>query len=424
MQHNRKMIRNCEVVSYSGAMQQRLSWESLCAHKDFYEIFVVLQGIGIRIIWDTTRVKRSDAWGIGIRHSISGALLWGIGIRIIWDTTRVKRSDAWGIIMRVNFLVEGMGIAKGGGIFSSAAKLAGCLRKKGVDVEINGSGYDYDIIHSHTPLLFSLLKLRKSKRRGIKVITHAHTTAEDAKGSWTLTEYDSVLNAAGRYLTFFYNHADLVLTPSGWTKETLRRRNVTRPIRVISNGVDTRIFRYSNAGRRRFRHEYGIGSRDTVVYCAGFVYIRKGIETFAEVARRFPDARFLWIGKRYPSLFVGFSKIPRVLDRIPDNMQLLGYVDGIVDAHCGSDVLLFPSYVENQGITVLEAMACKRPAVVRDLPSYKSWGFAHEKDCMMASSPDEFAESLSGVLEDKRLRKRLERSGLKHKYPGAFSTVF
>ncbi|MBI2971371.1 MAG: glycosyltransferase [Candidatus Aenigmarchaeota archaeon] len=317
-------------------------------------------------------------------------------------------------MVRVNFIVEGMGLARGSGVYSAASRLASFLRDEGVDVDINGRGYTYDIMHSHTPLLFSLMKLRKAKKHGVKIITHAHTTAEDAKGSWTLTESDSVLNMVGKYLTFFYNNADLVLTPSQWTKETLMKRHVVKPIRVISNGIDREIFRFSRAGRKQFRDHYGITGTETVVYCVGLIYIRKGIEQFVEVARRFPGVRFVWIGKRYPSFFIGFSKIAKILNGMPDNVHLLGYVDDIVAAHSGCDALFFPSYVENQGITVLEALACGRPVVVRDLPSYRSWGFVHGQDCMMGSSVDNFTVHIENVIRDAKLRSRLARNGSRH----------
>ena len=316
--------------------------------------------------------------------------------------------------MRINFIIEGAGLAKGNGICSAATRLASFLRKDGIKVDINGSGYNYDIVHSHTPMFFTLAKFMEARNRGIKIVAHAHTTAEDVKGSWSFTESKYFLDTIAKYLTFFYNNADLILAPSGWTAEMLKKRHVKPPIKVISNGVDRKIFKFSEARRKRFRDQYGFGKNDKVVYCVGIVYLRKGIETFIKVAERFPEVKFIWIGHKYPSALIGHSKITKILETAPPNVKMLGFVDNIVDAHCGSDILLFPSYAENQGIAVLEAMSCGRPAIVRNLPSYRSWGLTNGENSLISFSEQDFSKNLSAVLEDTRLREKLSENGKKY----------
>ena len=58
-----------------------------------------------------------------------------------------------------------------------------------------------------------------------------------------------------------------------------------------------------------------------------FIFKRKGIEDFVEVARRMPDVRFIWLGS------INKWIIPRKIRRIvekdhPSNVEFPGYFQG------------------------------------------------------------------------------------------------
>ena len=91
----------------------------------------------------------------------------------------------------------------------------------------------------------------------------------------------------------FYNLADLIITPSVWTKKTLLNRGVKIPTRVLSNGIDFERFNFNEERRKRFREKYNISNGDKVVYQVGVMCVKKGIETVAPVARANPDVGLL-----------------------------------------------------------------------------------------------------------------------------------
>ncbi len=305
--------------------------------------------------------------------------------------------------MRVNILLD---VGSGSGINAAALRFKEELKERGIKVSLNDKGYDYDIFHFQRPTPLHFFKLLKAKKKGLKIVVHAHTTIEDMKGSFILTQNKKLMSSLGKYISFFYNKADIVLTPSSWSKSTLIKRGVTKPIEVLSNGVDLKKFKFCLKKRSKFREKYSVSDKDIVVYNVGYLFFRKGLETFRKVAEKLTELKFCWVGKGFPLILMNnMRKIYKVTHDLPPNLRFLGYVDDLVSVHCGGDILLFPSFAENQGVAILEAAACSRAMVVRDLPTY-DWAI-HKKNCFIAKNDKEFLEGVEYISKNKKLRDRI-----------------
>lgn len=299
--------------------------------------------------------------------------------------------------MKVKFLVTPVGLMMGN--IESARRLKGALMGQGVDVSDDPADEEFDVLHVHTPVPPSNIRIvRRARRRGVPIVMHAHTTAEDSEGTWTGST--ALSGVVGKYLTMFYNQGDLVLAPSTWTMERLRARGVTAPIKVLSNGVDLARFRPDQERRQRFRSRYGLPESAHVAYSIGVVCTKKGVEAFPAIAEALPDTTFVWVGRR--SMLYHPLKVARAMRRSPPNARFLHDVEDILDAHCGGDIFLTPSFAENQGMAVMEAMAVGRPVVARSLPSYKGL-LVDGKSALLCSSTDQFVSALERLRNDHEL---------------------
>jgi len=282
------------------------------------------------------------------------------------------------------------------------------IRNQRKALELNNVSYtgdlddDFDILHLNAIGVKSLYLAKRVKRKGKKVVLHAHVTADDFRNSYRFS--NSIAPFLRRYLTFYYNQADLVLCPSEYTKGILRGYGVKKPIIAISNGIDTDRFRFSEKMRKNFRDRFDLTG--IVPLSVGHLFIRKGIQTYVNVARKFSN-RFLWIGRRYKKLEE--SAVSRIVENAPENVTFINFIEDIVPAYCGTDIFFFPSLCENQGIVLLEAAACKRPILVRDLPVYENW-LKDDVNCLKAKTDDEFREKLKRLIEDKNLRDKLAKN--------------
>jgi 1,2-diacylglycerol-3-alpha-glucose alpha-1,2-glucosyltransferase len=260
-------------------------------------------------------------------------------------------------------------------------------------------GDDFDIVHLNIIGPRSLYIARRMRRKGRKVVLHAHVTADDFRNSYRFSNL--IAPFLRRYLTYYYNQADLILCPSEYTKGVLQGYGVKKPIIAISNGIDTNKFHYTGEMREDFRNEFHLDG--IVPLSVGHLFMRKGIQTYVNVARDFSNS-FLWIGRRYKKLEE--PAVSRIVENAPPNVTFINFIKDIVSAYCGSDVFFFPSYCENQGIVLLEAAACRRPILVRDLPVYENW-LEEDVNCLKAKTDDEFKEKLRNLMENESLRNKL-----------------
>ena len=269
------------------------------------------------------------------------------------------------------------------------------LRSAGVDVTMNEQD-DFDVIHLNTIFPVSPLTALKARRAGKKVVYYGHSTMEDFRNSFKLS--NQLAGIFKWWICQCYKTGDVIITPTEYSRKLLRSYGLTQPIYVLSNGVDTEFFSYTKERRHAFRDHYGIGHDEKVVVSVGHYIVRKGILDFIELARHLPDVRFFWFGYTDPRLLP--SEVTNAIRTAPENVVFPGYVaqEELRDAYCGADLFAFMSYEETEGIVVLEAMSCGTPTLVRDIPVYEEW-LQDGIDVLKATDMEGFIQKTRDVLE-------------------------
>lgn len=287
-----------------------------------------------------------------------------------------------------------------GGAFSSYRNQVKILTRLGIPFTEHWNE-TATILQCNSPWLFSLYHILKAKRRQMRSIVWAHSTAEDVAGFFRIKILErAAIFFLKPYFTYLYSLADTVLCPTPYTRRLLIAYGLPpEKLQVLSNGVDTDRFYADEAMRARARKEFGLTK--TTVGCVGIVIPRKGVDTFLRLASRRADVDFLWIGTRLNPLLV--KPLP---ENLPRNARFTGHITDIVEGFNALDIFLFPSHEENQGMAILEAAAVGLPIIVRDIPAYEGW-LKHEHNCLKAKTEEEFNIHLQRLIENSNLRARL-----------------
>lgn len=258
-------------------------------------------------------------------------------------------------------------------------------------------GDNYDILHANTYDFGTLYWVKRSKRKGKKVIIHAHSTEEDFRNSFTGTNLVSPFFKG--WIKFFYNLGDLVITPTPYSKELLEGYGLKKPIIHCSNGVNLKKFHsVEPAKKAAIREKLGVGPDEKIVLSVGLPIMRKGIFDFVEIAEQMPEYKFIWCG--------GVSKAALPLDTINllnrakkvPNIMMPGYVEDMVSAYQAADVFFMPSLEETEGIVMLEALASKTPILARNIGAYRPW-LQGDKHVIFGEDNEEFKTKLRAMMD-------------------------
>ncbi|MBQ6605803.1 glycosyltransferase family 4 protein [Candidatus Saccharibacteria bacterium] len=253
---------------------------------------------------------------------------------------------------------------------------------------------DFDIIHINFYGPKSYLAAKRAKHRGKKVVYHAHSTEEDFKNSFWFANLISPLFK--RWIIKCYKLGDVIITPSEYSKKLLESYGL-KNIYAISNGIDLDLFSRDESAGKKFRKKYHFSEKDKVVMGIGLFFERKGILDFIELAKTFPEYKFIWFGNINKSLIP--HKIRKALNVKLPNLIFPGHVPQpeIKAALSGADLYIFPTFEETEGIPALEALACKTPMILRDIPVFDF--LKNKKEVYKAKNLAEFKTLTKNILE-------------------------
>ena len=295
--------------------------------------------------------------------------------------------------MKVLLYSEGKNSLKTSGIGKARTLQMKALDKASISYTTNIND-TFDIVHINTLFKKSYKLMLKMQKRGFKVISHGHSTVEDFEYSFAF--WRLIKPWFKKTITRMYSHADYIITPSSHSKRNIEKLPISCPIQALSNGID--LDDYKNVTPNDielFKTKYNLKDEKTILG-VGLFFERKGIHDFIEVARNLPDYKFIWFGHLNPLLTT--RMIRKTIRKRPNNVIMAGYSGGniIKAAFKYATAVLFPSYEENEGIVVLEALASKTPLIVRDIDVYSDW-LEHRKNCYKGSSNDEFVALIKEI---------------------------
>ncbi|SHN30188.1 glycosyltransferase [Gracilibacillus kekensis] len=257
---------------------------------------------------------------------------------------------------------------------------------------------EYDIIHLNTIFPNALWMAWLAKRRKKKIIYYAHSTMEDFRNSFIGSNLLAPLFK--KWITFCYNHGDIVITPTEYSQNILATYAIKRPIYNLTNGIDTAYFKKTKRGRQRFRKKYDISEEEKVILSVGHYMERKGIIDFVKLAEKMPTYQFIWFG--YTNLHLVPTNVKRALQHKLPNLHFPGYISRqeLSDAYAGSDLFLFLTHEETEGIVLLEALAAKIPILIRDIPIYKEW-LQNGQTVYKGRTIEDFEQTSKDIIEQR-----------------------
>lgn len=304
-------------------------------------------------------------------------------------------------------------------------------------IENTFSAIPFDIIHVHHPMLMGYIAQYLHKKYDIPIVFTYHTRYEQYLHY--LRPYDYVqrfymANSKNRFRSIphkivykgskklvkvhnriFTNLCSLVFAPTYSIKEYLENNGTNTNIEVIPTGICDEDFYYDSDLANKIRNKY-LGDKKFLLCTVSRLEKEKNIKFILEGLARFKSRR----GDCFRLLLIGDGS---QMDELKFEVDRLGLTDNIIFTGCiehyllrnyyhASDLFVFASRSETQGIVLLEAMAAGLPVVavkasgVNDVVIDGWNGYITELDL------EEWEGKLEIILEDKLQREWMKENSM------------
>ncbi len=271
---------------------------------------------------------------------------------------------------------------------------------------------ELDVVHAMTPEGIGTYAIFVAKQNFIPKAVTAHSPlfyyTKDFLGTIPSIFLNPILYF---YEPYFYNRFDMISTPTRSKKEFILKQGMKDPILVISNGIEDIYFKRQKGAR--IREKYKVQDKKLLVYASRLAPEKhpcKVVYMFKEINKRFPHSHLFIVGQgpEYPKIKQTIEEL-----KLEEHVTLTGYVptEELLEFYAAADVTCLWSYVEAQGLVLLEAMAQGTPSVGLDAMGIKDV-IIHGKTGFLVKNKHEFIERVLQIFKNDDLRRELSRNCL------------
>jgi glycosyltransferase involved in cell wall biosynthesis len=186
------------------------------------------------------------------------------------------------------------------------------------------------------------------------------------------------------------------------------------PSFVCPNGIDWDNYENLPA-RGKLRAQWGLGN-DPIVLFLGRLHFKKGlnllIPAFSKLLRDKSNVHLVIAGPDNDNYGVVVRSMMRE-HGLTKSVHFVGSLAGsdVTQAYVDSDVFVLPSYTENFGMTVVEAMACGLPVVISDQVNIHYEISRTVAGIVVPCDVTHIVNALRTVLADSQSRLRMGNAG-------------
>jgi len=282
-----------------------------------------------------------------------------------------------------------------------------------------------NILHTSIRNSFGILSSKRIadfvKERSIDIV-HAHVARDYIPASiacilaknarFVLTRH--VLFELKAFNRFALKNLSKAIAVSSGVEANLRRVFPAAKIALIPNGIEIqqRSDEEKLALRKEFRIFHGIPADAPLIGTVGELIELKGQREFVlaanEIAKKFPEAHFVVVGKDY-SMDQQFRRDLRRLAKVfnlYDRFLWLDWIEDTAPLLAAIDLFVSSSHTESFGLAILEAMASSTPVIATDTAGGREV-LGNEELLVPVKDPVHLAASVNAMLQDPEKSKRI-----------------
>lgn len=287
---------------------------------------------------------------------------------------------------------------------------------------------EFDLIHVHQPMLIGNVAQWYSRKYSIPLVFTWHTRYEEylhyLKPFSNVSENQKIMQfiykkckeSLPHYMNAFANRCSLIFAPSRDMEAHLWWQDIKPPVRVLPTGLSEQSFVEDPQRSAQLRREL-LGDRSYLLCTVSRIEKEKNLYFLMDVAKRLKKK----VGDCFRLVVVGEGGEREPLTRyvkragLEDVISFTGQVpnEEVKDYLFASDLFLFASKSETQGIVLAEAMAAGLPVAAVRACGVNDIVTDQQNGCLSGEDEEGFAGNICKILKDQSYRARLKKGAKK-----------
>jgi glycosyltransferase involved in cell wall biosynthesis len=282
--------------------------------------------------------------------------------------------------------------------------------------------FNPDIIHVNTEFVIAEFGFQYAKLHNLPAIYTFHTLWEDYVANYIPLVPTFLLRAIIRGIhKNILRRANVIIVPTVQIQEVVKKYTAKKQSYLLPTGIDPHLFSHEPSEIAQFRNilvqKYPQLVNKRILLFAGRIAKEKNIDFLLkigpDITAKHPEVVFLFVGNG-PDLYFYTEECARL--GIQDYCVFTGYVarEDLALIYAISDIFVFPSLTETQGLVTIEAMLSGTPVVAIGAMGTIQVMNGDNGGFMVQDDPREFIGRVFELLEDDELYRRKVGEAKRH----------
>lgn len=270
-----------------------------------------------------------------------------------------------------------------------------------------------DLVYFHSPMYVSKKGVRYAKKHNIPIICHLHSQFKRdfyrATHSKILTKMllNSIMNT--------FNQSDVAVAVNEFTRDLfINEYKLKVPTKIIYNATDMTPVENIEQAKTIVNEKYGLDPNEKIFLFVGRVNKLKNIDialdALALLKKKFQKFKFLIVGSG-GDLNYFKNRVEKL--NLRSNVMFIGKVmdrELLKDLYARSDLFLFPSEYDTDGLVKFEAASQHTPTIFIENTGAASSIVDNETGFIVANDPQKFAEKIFNIVTDDSLYQHVSQN--------------
>lgn len=262
-----------------------------------------------------------------------------------------------------------------------------------------------DIVYFHSPMTIAKLAIKYAKKNNIPILCHLHSQYK--QDFYRATKSKFLIKKLMSYIMKKYNQSDLAIAVNEFTKELfINDYGLNSPVKVVYNATDMKPLENKNKINKLINEKYNLKADEYVFCYVGRINKLKNIDLILNSLVLLKEKDF----SNFKLLIVGNGNDLEYFKTQVKNLNLkenVVFTDSISDRnllsaiYSRSNLLLFPSTYDTDGIVKFEAASQSTPCVCVENTGVASSITHLENGYISKNNAEDFANTIIKAMTNK-----------------------